>query len=225
MRRIIIPVLINDMVYSLGGMVYAAILGHLGSDVVAANSLAVMGQNFASVLSRGVSNATAVILGNSLGANRVQATREYSRRMTVLSAVFGAIGAALIIAIRPLLLGAYTDRLSAATLTLTGSFLLMQMIRIFAESLNTCWNCGCFRAGGDSRFGAIVDGISLWLFVLPVAAFLAFILRIPVEWVFCFLCFDELIKMPVFYSHYRKFGWMKNLTHEIDEEGQSAVFS
>lgn len=160
--KISIPPILNDASYSLAGVVLDAILGRLGSDVVAANAVAVTGLNLGAVASRGISNATTVILGKALGEGDTAKARVYAKRMTILSALFGLAGSGLVALFRPLILRVYIGKLTPAALNLLGSFLLIEAARIFAEAVNTCWNCGCLRSGGDSEYGFIVDTITNW---------------------------------------------------------------
>ena len=212
--KISIPPILNDASYSLAGVVLAAILGRLGSDVVAANAVAVTGRNLGAVASRGISNATTVILGKALGEGDTAKAKVYAKRMTILSALFGLAGSGLVALFRPLILRVYIGKLTPAALNLLGSFLLIEAARIFAEAVNTCWNCGCLRSGGDSKYGFIVDTITNWGFVIPLTALAAFWLKLSPQWVFLCMCLEEYGKLPVYFARYRSYSWMKNITRE-----------
>ena len=217
LMRISVPPVLNDFSYSFAGVVIAAILGHMGSDIVAANAVAMTGLNLGAVASRGVANATTVILGKTLGAGDRAKTRRYASRMTRLSALFGCACCAVMVLFRPLLLRFFAGRLSAPAHEMLGWFLLIISPRIWAEALNTCWNCGCLRSGGDSRYGFIVDTAVNWLFVIPMTVICAFALRLPPVWVFACLCLEEFIKLPVYYGRYRSDKWMNTITRDASE--------
>lgn len=79
--------------------------------------------------------------------------------------------------------------------------------------MNSVVISGIFCAGGDTRFGFICDSVTMWAFIVPVGALAAFVLKLPVLWVFFILNLDEMVKLPVVYRHYKKYLWLKNLTN------------
>lgn len=212
--KISIPPILNDASYSLSGVLLAAILGRMGSDTVAANAVAVTGLNLGAVVSRSISNATTIILGKALGEGDTGKARIYAKRMTWLSALFGLAGSGFVVLLRPLILRIYAGKLTDTALTLLSAFLFVEAARIFAEAVNTCWNCGCLRSGGDSKYGFIVDTVTNWCFILPLTALAAFWLKLPAQWVFLCMCLEEYVKLPVYFTRYRSDCWMKNITRE-----------
>lgn len=129
-------------------------------------------------------------------------------------ASYSLAGSGLVALFRPLILRVYIGKLTPAALNLLGSFLLIEAARIFAEAVNTCWNCGCLRSGGDSEYGFIVDTITNWGFVIPLTALAAFWLKLSPQWVFLCMCLEEYGKLPVYFARYRNYSWMKNITRE-----------
>ena len=73
---------------------------------------------------------------------------------------------------------------------------------------------GVFRAGGDTKFGLICDTVDMWVYAVPLGFFAAFVLKLPVLWVYFLLCTDEFVKWPWVFHHYRKGEWAKNITRE-----------
>ena len=211
------PSLINDVAWSLAFSTYSVILGRLGSDAVAANAVALVVLDIGAIVSRGFSNATTVIVGKELGQSKIHTAKVYARRMVWITVVCCIFGGAIIIGLRPLILSIYADKLSATAIKYLGAMLLMQSYHLMGEGLNTCWICGCFRGGGDAKFGMIVDTIMMWGVAVPVMAIAAFVLKLPVEWVYFAMCLDEFEKMLPTYIHYKKFNWLKNITRDEAE--------
>lgn len=214
MMSLALPSLINDVLWSLACSVYAIVMGHLGSDVVAANSVAVIAVNLGAIACRGFANATTIIVSRSLGENNKAAAKIYSKRMLVITTVVAVVGAGVIIAIRPVLVGFYTGKITDAAIELLSTMLLMQTIRLIGEGINTCLICGCFRGGGDAKFGMILDCIFMWCVAVPLMALGAFVLKLPAIWVYLIMCLDEWYKMPPTFVHYFKFNWLKNITRD-----------
>ena len=53
--------------WSFANSAFAAILGHIGDDMVAANAVAVMVVNIGAIACRGFANATTIIVSQELG--------------------------------------------------------------------------------------------------------------------------------------------------------------
>ena len=92
--------------------------------------------------------------------------------------------------------------------------LLINSYYIMGSAVNTALIAGVFRAGGDTKFGLICDTVDMWVYAVPLGFFAAFVLKLPVLWVYFLLCTDEFVKWPWVISHYRKGTWAKNITRE-----------
>lgn len=216
--KLSLPALGNDVVWGLAFSTYSIIIGHLGSDAVAANSFVVVARNFGTILCFGVANAGGILIGQVLGENKLDQAKEDTKRLMKLTILSGLVGGLLILAATPLIL-------KYATLTDTAMHYLKYMLLIntyyvMGAAVNTTLIAGVFRAGGNSRFGLICDTISMWCYAVPLGFISAFVLKLPVLVVYFLLCTDEFIKWPVVIHHYRSGKWIKNITldHLFDNE-------
>ena len=50
--------------------------------------------------------------------------------------------------------------------------------------------------------------------MVPLGLLSAFVLKLPPMWVYFILSLDETIKMPANIIHYRKKGWLRNITRD-----------
>ena len=212
--HISIPSVINDGAWALAFSMYGVILGHMGSDAVAANAVANMALNLGAIVTRGFANATTIIVGKALGSGNIQTAKIYARRMVWLTFIFSCIGGLVIIAIRPWVMSLYVGKLTETAIYYLGAMLYMQSYHLIGEGLNTCWICGCFRGGGDTRFGMIVDTLCMWLVAVPFMAIAAYWWKLSVIGVYFVMCLDEFEKMLPVIIHYWKFTWLKNITRE-----------
>ncbi|MBQ3386698.1 MAG: hypothetical protein IJG53_05180, partial [Eggerthellaceae bacterium] len=212
-----LPSMGNDMVWGLAFTMYSVILGHLSSDVVAANSLNATVRNLATVVCFGCSSSAAIILGKAMGDNRLEDARRYAGRLARLSVYTAVVGGLLVLALRPLLIqmtGSGYFKLSDGARDYFGVMLFITSYYILGQSVNTMLICGIYRAGGDVKFGLITDTLAMWAYAVPVGFFSAFVLKLPPMWVYFILCLDEFVKMPVIIRHYFTFKWLKNITRD-----------
>ena len=212
--RYSLPALGNEFAWGLAYSMYSVIMGRLGEDLVAANSIVSTMRNLASVLGFGVANGTAILLGKSIGSGDMGRAEQDARRLLWLTFAASLLGSVLVLCSYPVITSVMT------TLTPQAEEYLQVMVWISAvyvigPPMNTCWICGVFRAGGDSKFGFICDVVCMWCVAVPLGFLAAFVLRLPPMWVYFVLSLDEFWKMPVVIHHYRKKTWLRNITRDI----------
>ena len=210
--RLSLPALFNDVAWSVAFSMYSVILGHMGSDAVAANSLVVVVRNFGTVLCFGTASAGGILLGNVMGENDMERAKEYASKLMKLTVITGAIGGVLVLAATPFVL--HFAKLSETAMHYLKYMLLINTYYIMGAAVNTTLIAGVFRAGGDSRFGLICDTIDMWGYAVPLGFFAAFVLKLPVLWVYFLLCTDEFVKWRWVIKHYRSGKWLKNITRD-----------
>ncbi len=210
--RLAVPALLNDVLWGAAFSMYSVILGHLGTDAVAANSLVTVVRNFGTVFCFGVASAGGILVGNVLGENKIEKARDYTSRVMKLTILTGIVGGLVVLAITPLVMR-FAD-LSETAMGYLKVMLLINSYYVIGIAVNTTLIAGIFRAGGDSRFGCICDGITMWCYAVPLGFFAAFVLKLPVLWVYFLLCTDEFAKWPAVIRRYRSGKWLKNITRD-----------
>ncbi len=210
--RLSLPALGNDIVWSVGFSMYSVIMGHMGTDAVAANSLVVVVRNFGTILCFGMASAGGILLGNIIGENSLEKAQEGARKLMKLTVITGALGGLIILAITPFVLkhAALTDQ----AMHYLKYMLLINTYYVMGAAVNTTLIAGVFRAGGDSRFGFFCDVFDMWCYAVPLGFIAAFVLRLPVMWVYFLLCTDEFAKWPWVLKHYKSGKWLHNITRE-----------
>lgn len=210
--RLSLPALGNDISWSVAFSMYSVILGHLGSDVVAANSFVVVVRNFGTILCFGMASAGGILLGNMIGENRLEEARVGAKKLMKLTVITGAIGGGIVLAVTPFVL--QHAALSEQAMHYLKYMLLINTYYVMGTAVNTTLIAGVFRAGGDSRFGFICDTIDMWCYAVPLGFLAAFVLKLPVMWVYFLLCTDEFVKWPWVIKHYRSGKWLNNITRD-----------
>lgn len=210
-----VPALLNDMVWTLAFSSYSIILGHLGSDSVAASAVASTVRNLCTTACYGMASAGTVLIGKSIGDNRMLEARRNASLLCRLTLAFGVLTGLVIFLARPIVFAIYSQ-LSPEGLDLLNFMLLISVYYVIGQEINTLVIAGIFRAGGDCKFGLYCDFVDMWLVAVPVSFFCAFVLKWPVKWVYFVICLDEFYKIPFVYRHYKKYGWLHNITREYE---------
>ena len=205
-----VPLLINNLAWGIGFSMYSVIMGHLGTDAVAANGIANISKNLVVCFCLGLGNAGSIIVGNRLGADRLQEAKEVGETLTKTAIIAGIVSGLVLIALSP-----FITKMVDLTPTARGylqKMLLISSYYIAGKSVNCMTIGGIFAAGGDSKFGMLCASVTLWCIIVLLGCICAFILKLPVMVVYFVLNLDEIIKLPVVYKHYKKYKWIKNLT-------------
>ena len=211
------PVVLNELMWGLGSSANTAVIGHMGSAAVAANSVAQVARQLATVVVFGISNATAIYLGKTIGERQILHARAYAKRFVGLSLLLGTIGGGIILLAAPVA-RANLELTEQAKQYMNFMFFVMSYFTI-AQSVNTTMVVGVFRSGGDTRFGLIMDVSTMWGFSILIGAVAAFVLHASVPVVYVILMSDELIKIPICVYRYRTYKWLNNVTREKEELG------
>lgn len=208
-----LPAFGNEVSWGLAFSMYSVIMGHLGSDIVAANAVVVVARNLGTVACFGIANAGAILLGKSIGAGRMETVKADASKFCKITFISGMIGGIFIFLLRPLFMN--MADLTAAAQGYLNIMLFINMYYVLGQAMNTAVICGVFRSGGDSKWGFICDTIDMWGYAVPMGFFTAFVLKLPPMWVYFIICTDEFVKIPFVYKHYKSYKWLKNITREF----------
>lgn len=204
------PVLGNEIVWGVGFTMYSVIMGHLGTDAVAANSVANIVKNLVACFGLGLGSGGGIMVGNELGAGQSKKAKEYGRKLCKISIICGTISGLILLGFSPLIL-TITD-LSDTANTYLKWMLVMCSYYMIGKTINGTTIAGIFCAGGDTKFGFLCDSVTMWCITVPLGFIAAFVLKLPVLAVYFIVNLDEIIKLPAVYRHYIKYKWINNLT-------------
>lgn len=222
--RLALPALGNDVSWGVAFSMYSVILGHLGNDAVAANSIVVVIRNLTTTFCFAVAGAGGILLGNVMGTGDLDKAKKYASEVMKMTVLAGAAGGVILIASMPLVLRFASASLSDTAMGYLRVMLWINSYYIMGAAVNTSLIAGVFRAGGDTRFGLICDSIDMWCYAVPLGFLAAFVLKLPVLWVYFLLCTDEFVKWPWVIRHYRSGAWAKNITREdLFSESENAI--
>ena len=205
-----IPLLINQIGWGGGVTMYSVIMGHLGTDATAANSIAGIVRSIIASLCWGIASGVGIVLGGMLGRNELEKAKKAGGSFVRFSLLIGAASGLVILALTPLVLRVI--HLEPQAQYYLKYMMLMASYYIIGNSLNSTVISGIFPAGGDTRFGMYCDVITLWAVVVPLGMVSAFVWKLPVLAVAFVLTLDEFVKIPAVYRHYMRYRWLRNIT-------------
>lgn len=209
------PVLGNEMVWGVGFTMYSVIMGHLGTDAVAANSIANIVKNLAACFCLGLASGGGILVGNALGAGEPERAKIYGGLLCRLSILCGVASGVVLLALSPLIFSA--TQLSDQANEYLKWMLFMCSYYMVGKSVNSTTIAGIFCAGGDSKFGLRCDAVTMWCVSVPLGMLAAFLWKLPVLAVYFLVNLDEIVKLPAVYRHYKKYLWVRDLTKKPEE--------
>ena len=208
-----LPLLGGSLLWGVGFTSYTAIIGHMGTDAAAANSVAAVIRDLVCCACNGIGSAAGILVGNALGAGDLARGRKYGLRLMKMSFLIGFASMVLVLAVTPLVVRMVllTD---AARGHLTGMMCIMGFYMI-GRCVNTITINGVLDGGGDTVFDMYSLAVCMWGIAIPLALLGAFVFHWPVLLVYACTCLDEVGKIPWVIARVYKYKWVRNLTNDV----------
>ena len=208
-----LPLMGGSLCWGIGFTSYTAIMGHMGTDAAAANSVAAVVRDLICCMCNGIGSAAGIMVGNELGAGRLDRGRAYGIKLKNISYIIGFLSTGLVLAVTPLVVRMVilTDQ---ARGYLTGMMVIMSFYMI-GRCVNTVTINGVLDGGGDTLFDMYSLIVCMWLIAIPLALAGAFVLHLPPLAVYACTCLDEVGKIPWVMARFRKYKWVQDLTREL----------
>jgi len=204
-----LPVISNELIWGLGITAYNAIFARLGVESYAAVAIRITVEDIAFVPFTGVTNACAIIVGNTIGSGHKEKAKGYVKQAIAITLMMGLSIGALMFFSRGLILSYFN--ITENTRMLAMNILAVLAAVMWLRASNFMLFIGMMRAGGDTRFAWVMDVIALWGVGVPLALLGAFVLRMPVYSVYLLVMTEEALKFVVSMFRYRSERWIHNL--------------
>lgn len=210
--RVAAPMVVTQGLWGVNTALQTVILGHMTAAAIAANSAASTLFLLVKSISVGASSSASVIIGKTVGGGDLALVKTYAKRLQKLFLGIGILSAGLLFFLRVPFLSLYD--LQPETMEMTNTFLLIFCVVVMGMSYQMPTNNGIIRGGGNAMFVVKMDLISIWLIVIPVSFFMAFVVEASSVVVFCCLNADQIFKcIPAFLK--ANYGsWIRRLTKE-----------
>ena len=205
----LMPVLICEFVWSLGENVYASIYGHLGTESCAAMTLTNPVQSLMIGALCGLSQAASVIVGKRLGTGDYEEAYSASKKLMVYGVVGSLILSVVIVLVSPWYVEIY--QVEASVKLLARQILLAYAAVAPFKVLNMILGGGIIRSGGKTNYVMAIDMSGTWCFGVPLGLLSAFVLNLPIYWVYFLLSLEECFRVVISLVVFRKRKWMNVL--------------
>lgn len=208
------PVILNEFMWGLGTTMYSLAYGRMGDNAVAAITIATTIQDIVVVLFQGLSAATAVILGNEMGAGKLKRAERYASNFLILQFLVTLAAMAFCFGIRWGIIGLYhiTPEVARDVSLCIIVFVLFMPFKMF----NYVNVVGVLRSGGDTRVCLFIDTSGVWAIGIPMAFFGGLYLKAPIYIVYAMVMLEEFYKAVIGYIRYRQKKWLRNLAVELN---------
>lgn len=206
------PLLINEFLWVVGVSVISQCYSIRSLDVVAARNIASVITNLFGVVYIQIGGAIAIIVGNRLGAGKMEEAKDTDNKLLVFSLVVST-GVAIIMIpfawVFPEIykttaviksLATYIILISAAAMPLWGF-------------TNACYFT--LRSGGKTGITFLFDFVFSWVIQIPLAFVLAYFTKMDFRLLFAIVTLVEIIKVVIGFFMVKSNIWMQNL---VDKE-------
>ncbi|MCI8894910.1 MAG: MATE family efflux transporter [Lachnospiraceae bacterium] len=207
--RISLPVLVSDTLLGLGNSMVAVVMGHIGAAFVAANAITTVTQQLSTVVIQGISQASCIITGNTLGEGKEDKAQRQGVTFAAIGLLVGILGCLLILILKNPIIGLYeitaqTDALAHQLMDAVGFIIIFQ-------AMNSILTKGVLRGGGDTKFLMVADILFLWCASIPLGALAGLVLHLPAFWIYFFLKIDQFIKAFWCLFRLKSRKWIKKI--------------
>lgn len=208
--RISIPVLVSDAILALGNNSVAIVIGHLGAAFVAANAITTVTQQMSTVVIQGVSQAGAIVTGQTLGKEGKEKTMTQGWMFLGLGLGLGTISALFIMAVSNPIISTYN--VSQETVDIAKQLMASISFIIIFQATNSIMTKGVLRGGGDTKMLMITDNVFLWVVSIPAGILAGFVFKWPAFWIYFCLKLDQVIKTVWCVFRLKSEKWIKKIS-------------
>jgi putative MATE family efflux protein len=208
-----LPVILNELFWSLGITTYNIIYARIGTASFAAMNIVGTIEQMAFVLFFGISNSTSVMVGNNIGAGREDKAHLFAGRSLFLAAIGGLAMGVILQLVKTPVLSLY--EVSPEVIRSAANIINVLTFFLWMRVSNMTIVIGILRAGGDTRYSLFLDGIIIWIVGVPMAYLAAFVLHLPVYFVYLFVMSEETAKYILGVRRYLSQKWIHNLAAQV----------
>ncbi|MBQ9518098.1 MAG: MATE family efflux transporter [Eubacterium sp.] len=212
-----IPVILNESLWGGGTFLYTLIFANMGYEYYAAITILKSFENIEYVFFIGLCNASAVMIGKSVGKGEIERGITDAKRFMIIVPSASVIIGIIAIIFRVPLVNIFDmgNNISQLTITTAIQLIVIYSVELPLRTFGYTMIVGVLRAGGDTLSAAKYDLASLWLFSLPATVIAAYVLKLPFIWCYIVMfIFEDYIKLFLTLRRYKSKKWIIPVTEE-----------
>lgn len=214
--RISIPVLISDGILAIGTNSVSMVIGRLGGAFTAANAITAVTQQLSTVVIQGVSQAGAIVTGQTLGRGEKEKTMDQGYMFLGLGLALGTVSALFIMLAKNPIIASYKN-VSPEAVSIAHELMAAISIIIIFQATNSIMTKGVLRGGGDTKVLMVADNIFLWVVSIPLGIVAGLVLHLPAFWIYVALKSDQILKTVWCVFRLRSGKWIKKISTGINK--------
>lgn len=209
-RRILyigIPTGLENGMFQLGRILVLSLAASFGTASIMANAVAGSLCAFMIIPGTAVSLAMVTIVGQCIGAEKIDQARRYTNRLLLLSIVMIGVVSAVIVLLRPFLLGLYhmsAEAYGMAYRLMFWHFILGTFMWPLSFNLPNA-----LRAGNDVKYTMTVSMLSMWICRVAFSYLLARRFELGLYGIWIAMFTDWLTRLVCFVIRYRGDRWCR----------------
>ena len=205
-----LPVIITEIIWSLGTTTYTVVYAHISTEAIAAYNIALSVDRLIFVIFIGLGNACAIMIGNKIGEGEKDAAILFGKKYLLLGITAAlALGLLMLLVKNPLL---SLFGVTPETTLLAKNTLLVMIFSLPVRTMNLILLIGILRSGGDTYYAFFIDAGVIWIVGVPMAYLGAYLLHLPVYWVYLMVISEEVVKVSLGLIRFSKGRWIHSLT-------------
>jgi len=202
------PVLVNELLWSLGVAMYLQCYSVRGLEVVAAANIASTVTNLFNVFFISTGNAVAIMSGQHLGANEVEKAKQTVWRLIFLSFTVCIIIGGILALLSSAIPNIYNTEPEVKNLAQNFLLVTAALMPIVSFTHNSYF---AIRSGGKTIVTFIFDSGFMWLIAVPVAFLLSNYSSLDIITLYIIVNGVEIIKAFIAFALIKKGVWISNI--------------
>lgn len=210
-----IPLLMNEVAWSMGQAFLMQCYSMRGLAVVAGLNISSTVSNLFNVVYLSMGSAIAILVGQLLGAGKMEEAKDTDRKLLVFTVGTCAVFGALLAIISPLFPQIYNTTAEVQGLASQFIFIAAVCMPIYA------FIHGCYftlRSGGKTWITVLFDSVYIWIIDIPLAYILSRFTGVPIVLVYLSCQLVETVKCIIGYALVKKGIWLQDIVSNSKEK-------
>ncbi len=208
------PLFINEVLWA-GGMIMLSLAYAQREGVLSALSIVSTMTDIFAIVFQGLSVGIGVMVGNLLGAGKIEEAKENNRKLFIFG-VFISLIASVVMAVVAFVAPYMFTQVTPEQKALATKLLLVYASFLWAFTLAIC-SYMTLRAGGKTLLTFLFDSMTMWVFIVPTTWALALWTGLDIVLIYIIVQSFDVAKALLGVALVSRGTWAVNLTHGISK--------